>query len=174
MRKESGATLIELVVTLGIAAILTTQAVAGLSRLVRVNQLTTETNRMISALALARSEAIKRGVRVTVCGSTHGSACDVPGGYEQGWVVFEDRNNDARIGEDESIISFYNANKDDSLTIRGNRPVASYVSYVSSGVSRRITGGFQAGSITLCNEAAGRKIVIGATGRARAVETTCR
>jgi len=173
MRKESGATLIELVVTIAIAAILTTQAIPGFSRLVQSTHLTTETNRMISALALARSEAIKRGVRVTLCGSKDGTGCDAQGSYERGWTVFEDRDNNAQIGEDETIIATFSGNEDDALTIRGNGPVADYVSYISTGLSRRVTGGFQAGTLTLCSQETGRSIVISATGRARAVEFSC-
>lgn len=174
MRKELGATLIELVVTIGIAGIITTQVIPEFSRLVQSNHLTTETNRMISALALARSEAIKRGVRVTLCGSTNGTGCDARGSYERGWTVFEDRDNNAQIGEDEAIIATFPGNEYDALTIRGNGPVADYVSYVPSGVSRRITGGFQAGTITLCGQDIARKIVISATGRVRAVEFSCK
>ena len=63
-----GFTLLELMVTVAVAAILTTVAVPGFRDLVQNNRVTSQTNELVAALTMARTEAIKRGraVEVTV------------------------------------------------------------------------------------------------------------
>jgi type IV fimbrial biogenesis protein FimT len=88
-----GFTLIELMVTIALAAIILTQAVPSFNALVQNNRLISQKNEFISTLNLARSEALKRGTRVTVCASTDQTTCDTAD-WEQGWIVFSDRNAD--------------------------------------------------------------------------------
>ena len=66
MKVCRGFTLIELMVTIAVVAILTTVAVPGFRDLIRNNRVTTQTNEVVSALNFARTEAIKRGRSVTV------------------------------------------------------------------------------------------------------------
>lgn len=89
----AGFTLIELMVTIALAAIILTQAVPSFNALVQNNRLISQKNEFISTLNLARSEALKRGTRVTVCASTDQTTCDTAD-WEQGWIVFSDRNSD--------------------------------------------------------------------------------
>ncbi|MGD8940277.1 MAG: GspH/FimT family pseudopilin [Gammaproteobacteria bacterium] len=91
--KMVGFTLIELMVTIALAAIILTQAVPSFNALVQNNRLISQKNEFISTLNLARSEALKRGTRVTVCASTDQATCDTTD-WEQGWIVFSDRNAD--------------------------------------------------------------------------------
>ena len=64
--------------------------------------------------------------------------------------------------------------------MRGNAPVARYVSYGATGRARLISGAFQAGTFTLCpvsasaagSGAAVRQIVLSPTGRPRVVKAT--
>jgi type IV fimbrial biogenesis protein FimT len=90
---HSGFTLIELMVTIALAAIILTQAVPSFNALVQNNRLISQKNEFISTLNLARSEALKRGTRVTVCASSDKATCDSTD-WEQGWIVFSDRNAD--------------------------------------------------------------------------------
>lgn len=66
LMKNHGFTLLELMITLAIMAIMLSWAVPGFQEIIRQNRLTTETNELVTALNLARSEAIKRGRPVTV------------------------------------------------------------------------------------------------------------
>lgn len=91
-----GFTLIELMVTIALAAIILTQAVPSFNALVQNNRLISQKNEFISALNLARSEALKRGVRVTVCASTDRTSCDTTN-WEKGWIIFSDRNGDVTL-----------------------------------------------------------------------------
>ncbi|WP_130620155.1 GspH/FimT family pseudopilin [Dyella amyloliquefaciens] len=62
-----GFTMVELMITLAVAAILTMIAVPSFSNMINANRLTTATNAMVGALNSARMEAIKRNGSVQFC-----------------------------------------------------------------------------------------------------------
>ena len=66
MKMCRGFTLLELMVTVAVAAILATVAVPGFRDLIQNNRVTTQTNELVSALNFARTEAVKRGRNVAV------------------------------------------------------------------------------------------------------------
>ena len=124
----------------------------------------------ISSLHLARDEAIKRNGRAVVCKSATGSACTTAGGWDQGWIVFHDANNNASYDVGESLVQ-HQLGVASGLRMTGNQPVANYVSYSASGTAKLTSGAFQAGTFTLCplagDQAEPRKIVLSPAGRAR-------
>lgn len=66
MNRQRGFTLIELMITIAIAAVLVAFAIPAFNNVIRDNRLITSANDVSLALNLARSEAIKRGVQVDV------------------------------------------------------------------------------------------------------------
>lgn len=82
---ERGFTLIELMVTLSIALIMMTIAIPSFQSFLLNSRLTGHTNDLVLALASARSEAVKRGINVSVCASSNSSTCT--GAWQDGWVV---------------------------------------------------------------------------------------
>jgi type IV fimbrial biogenesis protein FimT len=174
-RVHKGFTLIELLIFVLVAAILLGLAVPSFVTLTKNKRVTTNTNEFISTLALARSEALKRVSRVTVCKSSNGTSCSGTGGWEQGWVVFNDPDNDATVDSGTETVLKYVSALSTGTTLRGTTNVASYISYVSSGQTKLTNGTFQSGSIILCDDrGAGehaRNINLAVTGRTR-VETT--
>jgi type IV fimbrial biogenesis protein FimT len=176
-RGEPGFTLMELIVTLAIAAIVVTIGVPSFREMLRNNRLATQTNEFLAALSLARSEAIKRGVRVSLCKSADGASCTTSGGYQQGWIVFVDPGNPVGastpvVDVGEVVLRVYAALPGD-LTLTGNQNVQSYVSFVAAGLNRMLGGGFQAGTLTLCSKPEARSIVINSMGRARVAKSNC-
>lgn len=71
-----GFTLIELVVTLVVAAVIVAWGLPSFKNLIISNRLVSQTNDLIGSLNLARSEAIKRGSTVSVCKSKNGTQCN--------------------------------------------------------------------------------------------------
>ena len=74
-----GFTLIELMITLVIAIVVLSLGIPGITRLKQNSELTTLTNELVSALSLARSEAIKRSAEV--------SLIPAGGSWGNGWEV---------------------------------------------------------------------------------------
>jgi type IV fimbrial biogenesis protein FimT len=76
-------------VTLSVIAILLTLGVVGFQNLIAHNRITSAANGLIAHLQLARSEAVTRGVPVTVCPSLDGANCanQDPAIWNNGYIV---------------------------------------------------------------------------------------
>lgn len=91
----AGFTLLELMVTLTIAAILLTVGVPGLTTFIANNRMVGQVNSMVGLLNAARVEAIAQRRTVTVCGSADGVTCNA--GWSANWLAFIDRDGDGVI-----------------------------------------------------------------------------
>ncbi len=161
---QRGFTLVELMQATATLAIGLHFAVSSFTDLINASRMTTYTNALLTGLMTARSEAIKR--------STHVTLLPNGAGWETGWTLFVDVNHNARIDEGEAVLHTQEPLAN-GYRMRGNRPVAKYVSYNSAGRSEMTSGAFQAGTIVLCDREGkvekghARSIVISATGRPR-------
>ncbi len=174
---QRGITLIELMATVAVFAILLAVGVPNLKDFYKNSLLTNAGNALTASLNLARIEAVKRGKRVTVCISADGATCASNGGWQQGWLVFTDSNHDAAYDPDNEILLRTHESFNGQITMTGNGNVSSYISYVASGQSQLVNGAFQAGSIKICDDRSGslgRKLVLSQTGRLRLdTEVSC-
>lgn len=87
---SQGFSLTELMVTVSIVAVLMVLATPNFQQLVLNNRRTVQTNEFVLALAYAKSEAVKRGVRVSVCARATDSTCSGGIDWSNGWLVFVD------------------------------------------------------------------------------------
>lgn len=90
MRKIHGFTLIELMVTLAVAAVVMGIAIPSFNTSMRNNSSVTLGSELSVALNYARSEAVKRAARVSVCASNDGTTCMAANNWKEGWLVFVD------------------------------------------------------------------------------------
>jgi type IV fimbrial biogenesis protein FimT len=176
MNKITGFTLIELIVTLALVAIIMTVAVPTFQEMLRANRAATDTNDFISSLNFARSEAVKRGRNVVLCKSTDGATCAPAGDWTQGWIVFADIDNDATVDAGEAILRVHGALTGGD-TLVGSADVSDYISYSPDGVTRLIAGTplsvGTALSFGLCSANQINTIEISPTGRARMEKVAC-
>ncbi|HEU4623254.1 MAG TPA: GspH/FimT family pseudopilin [Steroidobacteraceae bacterium] len=85
-----GFTLIELMTAILVLGILLGFAVPSYREMTRNNRIAAAQNDFVAALALARSEALRRGRTVSICPSTDGTGCATAADWKSGWIVFED------------------------------------------------------------------------------------
>jgi type IV fimbrial biogenesis protein FimT len=104
LHKQKAFTLIELLTVISIIAIVTTIALPSFQSLIFTTRISSYTSTLQSALLLTRSEAVKRGINVTICRSENASSgnpsCATTNsnplantGWASGWIIFTDPNN---------------------------------------------------------------------------------
>lgn len=129
-KKSQGFTLLEIMIALVIIAILATIALPSFNNTIVKNKMDTKASDLLRDFNLARSEAIKRGVSVTICPSDDGTQCSGGTDYSKGWIIFTDLNEDGSIDAGEDQIRVV-TDVDDKIDISGQ---LSYVCYNSSGL----------------------------------------
>lgn len=161
-RRFAGLSLLEMMVTLSIVAILSGIAAPSFAGLMRDSARTTAVNDFIHALFLARSEAIKRGRIVSLCKSSDGSTCSNRADtWSGGWIVFVNDDGDdlPQRDEGEDILWVYQGWSNGSIT--SNRLAYSFRAYNQGVVN---------GTLLFCDSRGGahaRAIIISQTGRPR-------
>lgn len=162
----NGLTLVDAVTALALLAVLLALGVPAAATLLRDHRLALFTNDLLGAMHLARSEAIKRKGRVTMCPSEDGAQCAAAGGWDQGWILFADSNSNATRDATELLVSA-RSQRAAGIVATGNGTMARYISYVPTGAARTPNNALQIGTIRVCNGAQQRSLVINASGRVR-------
>lgn len=96
--KEWGFTIPELMITLGVAAIIMSTAVPSISTTIKNSRLSTHLNSVVGDIHFARSESVKRDVRVILCRSanpnaTTPSCSGTAKVWSSGYIIFADDGN---------------------------------------------------------------------------------
>ena len=194
-QRQAGFTLLELMVTITVAAVILGFGVPSFITLVQNNRMTAAANDLVAALTIARTEAVKRATPVTVCASNNPQAplptCAATA--MNGWVVFADSNDTDADGQPDGnivieageVILQTHAALPATFTPNAN---GVYASFAANGFSRtvgavgpslttalfcdergnQVTGTDQAGN----NISAARVITLAPTGRAQVLRTT--
>ena len=171
---QVGVTLVELVVALAIAALLLVIALPVYGDWIADYQVRNHAEALAGTMNIARAEAIKRGRRVNLCKSANLRQCATGGGWDAGYVVYVDTDRDGDVDAGDAALRVQQPAVA-GVTIRGNRPVADYVSYTSLGTARMLNGALQMGTFTVCKS--GRRaidVVLANSGRARIQRTAAR
>lgn len=167
---STGFTLVELLVALAITGVLLGLGAPAMGAWLAEQELQQRADALLHALDRARSEAVKRGSRVHVCPDASGACPGSAAAWEGGWTVAAT----PPAGSTGTAVAIAHERAATAgITVRGNRPVADYVSYTSLGYARRIDGALQMGSFTVCRAGhKARRIVLANSGRARLERTS--
>jgi type IV fimbrial biogenesis protein FimT len=173
-QRDLGVTLIELLVTLVVMAVMVTIAAPSFSRLIASNRLTSQTNEFILALNLARSEATRRGQPVTLLATATASPV-----FQSGWTIFNDADGDGILDSDETVIRESAAVTGQTTITRVTLSGSTYTTATASAVPDRLyltfnaLGGKYSGAIAyfkVCDASIpslpGRVIQVSMVGRA--------
>ena len=175
INSSAGFTLMELMTTLVIVAILAVLA-TNMRGVFQENQISSYAQDLMASLQLARSEAVTRSTRITVCkrDSSNPNQCATTGRWDNGWLVFVDENNNATVAKPEDILRVHEALKDGFNLTGYGTTMNSYVSFIASGFPRTMGGGLLIGDLVLCDSRGyanhARKIIISSAGRMKLVK----
>jgi type IV fimbrial biogenesis protein FimT len=173
--KQAGVTLVELLTVMAIGVILLGIGMPGYAYLMNQSRLSGLTNELVAALNLARSEAVKRGVRVTVCKSGNAEAespiCDPDADWLHGWLVFVDRGVAGQLDESDQLLRVQQSHPTSQASITPTN-FSAYVSYLPSGVSQG-PDHLPNGTFHICLAGEKRKVVLNSTGRIRTEKGSC-
>jgi type IV fimbrial biogenesis protein FimT len=166
-KKHTGFTLVELMVTISIAAVLLRMAVPTFNAVITSNKLTAYANKLVGTINFARSEAVKRGIQVTI--RRRGTTAST---WEGGWDVFVDNNANGTLDGTDVLLKSYEP-LTNGYTLRTGGNFTCWLAYTSAGVSRGsgtgCTGGPGNDSFNICDSSAtaanSRLIAINAIGR---------
>jgi type IV fimbrial biogenesis protein FimT len=164
MKKVNGFTLIELLITLAVIFIVSTITFPSFATIIANNKQVTHYNQLLASIALARSEAIKHGIRTTICQSSNGNSCTNQSKYwHQGWLVFNDLDSDNQVDNDETIIFIQQAfNQGVSISFGSRTRIAYYPDGLAVGSSN--------GTFLICDDRgddAKSGLIVSVTGRPR-------
>jgi type IV fimbrial biogenesis protein FimT len=168
-KRSSGFTLVELMITLVIAAVLLGAVAPGMGALMERNRLQTGAHNLFGSLMLARSEALKRNQNVVMCKSADATACTTSGEWNQGWLIYADADSDGAPDPNEILQVSEALGQGDTLFVSGS-DFSNVVSYRTDGSASGI------GTFVLCNSAGdlnfAREVDVSITGRPKLNKST--
>jgi len=142
---QKGFTLVELMVTVAVLAILTTVGIPMYDSFIENNRRVTTVNELVSYIHYAHSEAVKRNRHVSLCPSTSGTGCN-GSNWEDGWIVFVNNDNDfpALVDSGEEVLKVHES-LDGPATLRGATDISNSITFRPKGYPLR------QGELTYCD-----------------------
>jgi len=158
---RTGFTVIELIVTMAVASVLLAVAVPSFNQMIVSGRLTAQSNDMLAAINLARSEAIKRNASVTLCrAAANATTCSTAAGVWQNWII---RTNAGTVLRQGTVTTF-----NGTLVMRSTL-TNDQVVFGPDGLARTGTGVVADHTITVCSvrtiDRNVRRVVLGAGSR---------
>ena len=160
-RLIDGFSLYELVMTLGLVAVIVTLGLPSFGNIVANNRLRVEVDAIFHAIHLARKESIVRRRVVSICPTEDGQSCKSGKEWSPGWMTFVniDRDWPAVRDPDEPVLRWIKVNP-------ANRIIANRQSFSLRSTELRATNG----TLIFCDRsgrATPRALVVSYTGRPR-------
>ena len=103
-QSKSGFTLIELMLTLTVLAILIGLAAPAFHDFQQRQRIVSVTNELVAHINLARMNAVTRAEVTIVCPSSDGRNCSGGNRWEQGWIVFRDADRNGQVDHTAEVL----------------------------------------------------------------------
>lgn len=167
-RPAGGYSLYELIITVGVAALVLSLGLPSFGKMVADHRLKVEVDALFHAIHLARKESVFRRRAVTLCPSTDGENCASGFDWSVGWIMFVNLDRDAPATRDpgESVLQRYSVSLHNEVT--ANRRSFSFRT-----TALRATNG----TFIFCDkarQAAPRALIVSYTGRPRVARENTR
>ena len=161
LRPAFGYSLYELLITMGVFALVLTLGIPSFGKIVANHRLRVEVDALFHAVHLARKESIVRRRAVTLCPTHDGEHCAGGFDWSDGWMMFVnlDRDRPARRDDGEPVLRHHTA-------ILHNEITANRRSFSFRTTALRATNG----TIVVCDRTrrvAPRALIVSYTGRPR-------
>ena len=162
--RQAGFSLLELMVTVAILAILAALAMPGFQQSMRSNRVATSTNEVLASLSLARTEAIKGFGTAGVCPSSNGTSCASTTDWGAGWIVWRsDPSGGVMV---KTPVRYVQA--------KGSTVVTGPADGISFNVRGRSVDGASQVAVNPQNASTPvRCVMVNATGQARVIQEAC-
>ena len=163
-----GFTIIELMFTILVLAVLLSLAIPSFTETINNNRITAQNNDFVTSLNFARSEALRQVRSVTVCASANSTNCSGATNWSTGWIAFSDLNSDGALNGADPLLQAWPATGN-GMTL--NSTTRSFVRYGSNGVA----SGTETFRLTKsgCSGDKAREVTISTTGRVNTRKIAC-
>jgi len=147
---EAGFSLIELMVTVAVLAIVATMAIPAFTAIVNGNRLTSAANETLAIFQSARMEAIKANRRSVACLSANPDAAapSCTTATAAGWIVFTDLNRDGQLTAGEKLLRA--GSLPAGVQVSGSDSLAGKVIFRADGMARTETGDLLSATVDMC------------------------
>ena len=164
-----GFTLIELMIAIGLSALLLSMAIPALDQFTTSAKQTSAVNDFVASMHVARSTAITTNFRTTVCASAGGANCEAVS-WDEGWIVFSDRDSDQTVDSDETIVA--TSAGMEGLTIQSGE-FGTFLMYRPNGRVMTTSATGNSGQFTVCDNRGSdhaKVLIVDLSGRPRLSE----
>ncbi len=170
MFRQTGFTMIEMMVTLVIGVILIVAAVPAYNSIIQNNRAITLSSTFISAINYARSEAVKQGQSVSMCAAsdTTQTSCGNNTNWTNGWIIFNDPTAVGSVTSAANILKVQ-PQLDAGITVT---TTLNYISFLPTSYAT-VGAGTYTLKATGCAGNNGRIVTISVTGETTVAATTC-
>lgn len=168
-KRESGFSVVELMIALAVCAILLVATGPAFSAVVHKNRISAASNQLYMSLYAARGEALKRRSAVRICPSANSTSCRNDGDWSDGWLIFEDANTN-NAPDAAEIIQLVDG-FDGDINMQVSTALSEYVQFQPTGVA--VGNGGNSGEFRLCHadsNASSRAVSISVSGRVNSVK----